>query len=131
MSITDLSLYSAEAFANSQSEEFSPSAYFDKHMDCIRVQTKDASVLEHRINRLFTVLVENYVQEPRVVGFTIKGVNSISDKLGLSASAVISLTELIDKIVSAFPDETMRVATSRIKPILDESELTVDFAEVA
>jgi hypothetical protein len=58
---------------------FRPVAYFDKHMDCIRVLTHDRSVTEHRINEFYTLYETNFPGpfDPKYVGFTIKGIRSL------------------------------------------------------
>ena len=52
----DLNAFMAENL----SEDFQPFAYFDKHMDCIRVKIRDCSVTEVRLSRMFTVLKPNH-----------------------------------------------------------------------
>ena len=75
--------------AESSSVEFRPFAYYDKHLDCIRVQTRDCSVVEQRLNRFFTILKpmhpEAHEQLPDYVGLNIKGVLHLFECLGLDA----------------------------------------------
>jgi hypothetical protein len=88
---------------------FVPIAFYDKHMDCIRVVTHDRSVTEHRIDGLITVLECNNRGEfdPLYVGFTIKGVRSLFAQVGLPLDGVYKLAELIDKIVRHQPGSTV------------------------
>ena len=88
---------------------FSPIAFYDKHMDCIRVVTHDRSVTEQRINGLITLLeCNNRGQfDPLYVGFTIKGVRHLFAQIGLPLDGVYKLAELIDKIVRHQPGSTV------------------------
>lgn len=89
--------------------DFVPVAYYDKHMDCIRVLTHDRSVTEHRIDELFTVFECNYRGsfDPEYVGFAIKGVRSLFAEIGLPLDHVYRLADLIDRIVSHRPGSAM------------------------
>lgn len=89
--------------------EFRPIAYFDKHMDCIRVVTHDRSITEHRINEHFTVFEPNHKTsfDPQYVGFSIKGVRRLFKETGLSLESSYSLASLIDEIVKRRPGSLM------------------------
>ena len=86
-------------------DTFRPIAYYDKHMDCIRVVTHDRSVTEHRINDFFTIHECNHsgAFDPQYVGFTIKGVRHLFNEYGLPLDRVYRLAELIDRLVRAWP----------------------------
>jgi hypothetical protein len=88
---------------------FSPVAYYDKHMDCIRVLTHDRSVTEHRIDGMFTVYECNHrgAFDPEYVGFSIKGVRHLFDEIGLPLEGVYRLADLIRRIVSHRPGSAM------------------------
>ena len=73
--------------------EFKPFARFDANLDCIRVRIKDCSYTEERLNRFFTLAIENHGHD-ELVGFTIKEVSHIWGELQLP-----ELTELINGIV--------------------------------
>lgn len=105
--------------------KFTPVAYFDKYMDCIRVITHDRSVTEHRINEFFTILENNNPSsfDPAYVGFTIKGVNQLFNSVGLSHDHVYKLADLIDLIVKHRPgsvlSETMRLVAQQYQSLGD------------
>ena len=90
---------------------FQPVAYFDKHMDCIRVITHDRSVTEHRINEFYTLHEANAREQfdPQYVGFTIKGVRYLFNEVGIELDRVYKLAEIIDKLVKYKPGSTMSV----------------------
>jgi hypothetical protein len=110
---------------------FSPVAYYDKHMDCIRVLTHDRSVTEHRINELFTVYECNHrgTFDPEYVGFSIKGVRHLFSQIGLPLDGVYSLADIINRIVSHSPgsavSELLRVI---FKDYKTAGDLKVDLA---
>jgi hypothetical protein len=81
---------------------FEPLAYFDKHLDCIRVQIKDCSFTEERVNSFFTLWYMNHVETRECIGFTIKGVVYISEKMGLPKSLPISIADFLDTIVKYY-----------------------------
>ena len=84
---------------------FVPIAFYDKHMDCIRVITHDRSVTEHRLDGLITVLECNNRGpfDPLYVGFTIKGARHLFAQIGLALEGVYRLAELIERIVRHQP----------------------------
>lgn len=88
---------------------FSPVAYYDKHMDCIRVLTHNRSVTEHRIDGMFTVFECNHRGEfdPEYVGFSIKGVRHLFSEIGLPLEGVYALAEIIRRIITHKPGSAM------------------------
>jgi hypothetical protein len=89
---------------------FAPVAYYDKHMDCIRVLTHDRSVTEHRIDEVFTVFECNHragAFDPEYIGFSIKGVRHLFDDIGIPLDGVYRLADLIGKIVRHKPGSAM------------------------
>lgn len=115
-------------------ETFKPVAYYDQHMDFIRVMTRDVSVTEHRIDGFFTVHECNHrgSTDPRYVGFTIKGVRHLFNEIGLPLDGVYKLTEVIDRLVRYKPGSVM---SETLKIIFEASEptedLEIDFKEAA
>lgn len=89
---------------------FRPFAYYDKHLDAIRVQIKDCSVWEERLDRFVTIYHDMYAQNPDrvndVVGFVIKGIGHILDSLNIKPQKALNLANLLDEIVKKFPSET-------------------------
>ncbi len=113
---------------------FKPVAYYDKHMDCIRVMTHDRSVTEHRINRFFTVHECNHrgSHDPEYVGFTIKGVRHMFDKIGLPLDGVYKLAEVIDKLVRYQPGSTTSETLKLIfRDYQATGDLEIDLKEAA
>ena len=113
---------------------FVPVAYFDQHMDCIRVHTHDRSITEHRIDKFFTVHECNHRTplDPEYVGFTIKGVRSLLAEIGLPLDRVYKLADVIDRIVRHRPGSMM---SETLKLIYRDYEATgdleVDLKDVA
>ncbi len=113
---------------------FKQRAYYDKHLDCIRVVIRECSVCEHRLTAIMTVLEDNYPepgQQP-FVGFVIKGVEHLFKELELSLEGVLPFIELFDKLAELHGDElTERVLEpyQGLLQVLKDIELKVDFAE--
>jgi hypothetical protein len=84
---------------------FAPQAFFDKHMDCIRVTTLDRSVTEVRLSDMFSIHRCNHRGrfDPEYVGFTIKGVQHMFVDLELPVTGAIKLTKLFDALVKRRP----------------------------
>lgn len=95
---------------------FAPVAYYDKHMDCIRVLTHDRSVTEVRVDRTFTLHQCNHqgALDPKYVGFTMKGVRHIFEEVGLPKEGVLRLAEIIDAIVKYRPGSSMSVVADLV-----------------
>jgi hypothetical protein len=97
---------------------FRPLAYYDKHLDCIRVQVKDCSFKEERINRFFTLWYDNHpgmFQKNVPVGFTIKGVKHLFVTLGLPKTGPIYVAQIIDAMLKLYPDQTMSNTIEQIR----------------
>ena len=114
-----------EAFA--ESGHFRACAFFDIRLDCIRVIARDCSILETRINEVFTVLEDNYYQESgkkRYVGFTIKGAAHFCKQHGFDISVPINIGELLDAILTSFPSKLAELAVDGIaRPLVVEEEI--------
>lgn len=85
--------------------KFSPLAYYDKHLDCIRVVIRECSVTEHRLTAVMTVLEDNYPdygQQP-YVGFVIKGVQHLFESMNLPLDGVMRVTDLFHRIARTCP----------------------------
>jgi len=106
--------------------DFRPFAYYDKHLDCIRVQTMDCSFKEDRKNKMITVLSANHYETGNFAGFTLKGVRYMFEKLGLPVTGVHKLADLLDRLVRVFPDAAFRQIQANFRPILEEQNLTVE-----
>jgi hypothetical protein len=112
--------------------EFRPVAYYDKHMDCIRVVTHDRSVTEHRINEFFTLHEPNHrlQLDPVYVGFTIKGIRSLFSDVGISLDRSYKLAEIIDRLVKHRPGSMMS-ETLRLIFKADTGDLSVEMSAAA
>lgn len=112
-------------------EGFKPLAWYDKRLDCIRVQIKDCSFTEQRLSKIFTVLQANHDVRSSLVGFTIKGVRHLFTNLGLQLTGIVSLVEILDGIVKAFPDEAVVIVKEEFADSGKVNDLTVDFSQAA
>ena len=99
---------SLQGFMADNFTPFQPYAIYDKHMDCIRVKILDCSVTEKRMSRYFTLLEANHSPVQKHVGFTIKGIAYLFDKLGLQQKGVYEITQILDEIVRVFPDSVVK-----------------------
>lgn len=116
--------------------KFSPLAYYDKHLDCIRVVIRECSVTEHRLTAAVTVLEDNYPDDgqQQYVGFVIKGVQHLFDANQVPVDGVMRVTEILNLLARATPEPLVDVVLKPYRSLLDvlrETELEVDFAEAA
>ena len=114
-----------ELVAEGPDTEFRPFAYYDKHLDCIRVQFFDCSFTERRLNRFLTVLKANSPHAAKHAGFNIKGVRSLFERLGYSQTQVVKLTQLLDRLSKLYPDAAIASVLTRFGPLIDEGDLQV------
>jgi len=107
---------------------FKPVAYYDKHLDCIRVKIRDCSVTEERVNRIFTVLKPNNcdVSSP-YVGFNIKGIRHLFNQLKIPLTGIVRLVDIIDGIVKQFPEGTILSVIRSVETTDEYQDLEVDF----
>jgi hypothetical protein len=114
------------------SGEFRPCAFFDDRLDCIRVITKDCSVLEERINERLTILLNNYDPQPgrkQCVGFTFKGAIHLCKQHGLDLASPIRMSELLDAILESVPEKAVQVFIEFVAKPLVETE-KIDHVEL-
>ena len=98
---------------------FRPLAYYDKHLDCIRIQAKDCSFTEVRMNGLFTLWRENHVAQKETVGLTIKGVKHLFVTLGLPKGGPVYVAKILDAILQQYPEQKMKDTIKEIKKKLE------------
>ena len=122
-----------EFLSNYPLRVFTPCAYYDKHMDCIRVQIRDCSVTEERVDELVTMLRANNpaAEQSQYVGFTIKGVRYLFSKLSIPLAGVLRVTDLLHEITRNHPEYVVDKIVDRFQQLLRDTELAVDFAEAA
>jgi hypothetical protein len=105
---------------------FSPCAFFDDRLDCIRVVAKDCSVMETRINEHLTVLEDNYAESDSTpyVGFTIKGARHFCNENGLSLNAPIQVSALLDAVLKSFPEMFVEMFVNGIaRPLVKDKKI--------
>lgn len=107
-----------------QSGIFRPCAFFDDRLDCIRIITKDCSILEERINNRVTILRDLYspLGRKECVGFTIKGAFHFCQQHGWSQSRPIQMSKLLDAIVASAPEQAVRVFIDYVARPLVEAQ---------
>ncbi len=122
------------AFLHENLNEFQPFAYYDKHMDCIRVQIRDCSFYETRINQHVTELKPLSAGD-ELMGFNIKGVRyMITEYLSdiVHPDMTISIAEFVNYMVKQIPDGTMNMFAQDIKPMIEAlTDVEIDLAEAA
>lgn len=96
----------AQFFAGNPPKTFKPCAYYDKHLDCIRVQIKDCSFTEIRLNKVFTIYQANHMEVIEYMGFSIKGIRYLLEKLEFpkAKQGPFILAEILDAIIKAHPE---------------------------
>jgi len=107
--------------------KFRPVAYYDKHMDCIRIELRDCSITERRFDEFLTVLYDNYpdVNEHDRAGLMIKGVKHLFKELNLPTEGILSVTEVLDKLAEKYPN----VVDKEVCRVVADTELTVNLDE--
>lgn len=120
--MTNDRLAEAKAFIEAHgAAKFKPFAYYDKHLDCIRVRIRDCSMVEIRMNPIFTMVTNAQSDQP--VGFNIKGVRYLFENVGLAPKRVYQLTSILDAIAKVFPDEALQ----RVREVFKEFvEIEID-----
>ena len=108
-------------FVENPPKEFEPCAYYDKHLDCIRVQIENCSFTEIRLNKIFTIYQANHVDCMKYIGFSIKGVRYIFEKSGFleSKQGAIILADVISAIIKANPDAFSDLIQREFSNMLD------------
>jgi hypothetical protein len=115
--------------------EFRACAFFDERLDCIRIITKDCSVLEERISDRVTILLNLYDPKPgrkECVGFTLKGARHFCHQHALSMVVPLATSTLMDKMLASFPEKAVQVFIELVaKPLIDAERIEqVDMSEL-
>jgi hypothetical protein len=118
---------------------FRPCAFFDSRLDCIRVVTKDCSIVEERLSDRVTMLLNNYDPTPgrrECVGFTLKGARHLCQQHSLDMKSPILLSDLLDKMLLSFPEQVVQVFIGLVvKRLVEEEKIerveVPEMAEVA
>jgi hypothetical protein len=108
--------------------EFRPIAYYDKHLDCIRVKLQDCRTVEVRLNRFLTVL-SRYDDDGMVkhVGFTIKGIAHLFSQLGLKKAGILKIVDILNKMLEKYPDDALKSVYEEFTRTRSVAEINVDF----
>jgi hypothetical protein len=111
----------AQFFEEYPPMEFKPCAYYDKHLDCIRVQLKDCSFTEIRLNKIFTIYQTNHMKHVEYMGFTIKGVRHLLEKLEFpkAKQGPYLLAEIMDTIIKEHPQFAGRLIQTQFADSLN------------
>ena len=108
----------------------SPKAYYDPDADSLRVELRDASYTEEKLNDFITLLVDNNPQHGRnaVAGIVIERAVSMLTRMGYRAqeSSRINLPRFLNKLSKQFPE----LREQKIFRTLCEIDMTVDLAEI-
>lgn len=106
---------------------FEPLAYYDKHMDCIRVELRDCSFTEERLNEHVTFLEDNYPASGRsaAAGIMFKGIKHLFTKNEWPLEGIIYVTTILNQLVKKYPE----LAEERICKMVNEMDLTVNMSE--
>ena len=111
-----------------------PIAYYDKHMDCIRVLTHDRSITQHRLDGFSTLYECNNrgPLDPEYVRIDYQGVRHLFSQAGLPLEGVYKLAELIDMLVRHQLSSTMsRMLRLIYKDYSGKGDLEIDFKDAA
>lgn len=104
---------------------FRPCAFFDERLDCIRVITKDCSVLEERIGNRVTILYDLHSPRRRkqCVGFTLKGAYHLCQQHGWDPVRPIKMSQFLDAILASVPEKAVKVFIELVaKPMVEDVE---------
>jgi hypothetical protein len=106
--------------------EFRPCAYFDDRLDCIRVITRDCSVLERRVDARLTILLDNYgpPSSQQCVGLTIKGARHFCREHNLPLDTPIAMGKVLDLIIASCPDIVVRSFIQLVvRPLIEDNKI--------
>lgn len=121
-----LEIFVKEAFSEGQGVEFRPCAFFDDRLDCIRIITRDCSVLEERIDGRLTILLDNYAEPgpKQYIGFTVKGARHFCQQYGFALDTPIRMGKLLDALLASSPDILVRCFIELVvKPLVEDKKV--------
>lgn len=117
---------------------FEPVAYYDKHLDVIRVQIMDCSIWEDRLDRIMTIYHANHHLNPNgvddVVGFAIKGVRHLLMELGFGEKdRPVRLAEFLDAVCKQYPSKSTKLVVELYRSLHrpKNEEVEIMLAEAA
>jgi len=123
----------AQFFKENFPGTFQPCAYYDKHLDCIRVQIKDCSFTEIRLNKIFTIYQANHTDNVEYIGFSIKGIRYVFEKMNLpmKKDGPYLLAEILDAIIKENPENFSDLIQREFSNRLDLPVEGFDYQEAA
>jgi hypothetical protein len=91
--------------------EFRPYAYFDKHLDAIRIQVVDGNVCEERLNKFITVYRSGpKSDESQIVGIVIKGTSHLLHSCGMDPTGSVQIAKFLNRIAQFYPSAATKLA---------------------
>jgi hypothetical protein len=113
-------------------QPFQPTAYYDKHLDVIRVQIMDCSISEERVDKIMTIYHMNHHHRPDglndIAGFAIKGVRHLFKKLEIKYEGAILIAELLDKLVKMYPTTGTRRVIEFYRELGNKAPMEISLA---
>lgn len=89
--------------------EFKPFAYYDKHLDAIRVRVINCRYKEYRFDQIITVYQSTDAKNAdEIVGFAIKGVSHLLDELSMGGMTAVKIAAFLDALVKLYPTESTK-----------------------
>src|SRR5690349_14655809 len=101
--MSDNALDLAKLLGGKVLKPFRPLAYYDRHMDCIRIELRDCSITERRVSETITVLLDNFPEpkQSEIAGLMIKGVRHLFSGLEIPMTGVLYVTGILDKLAES------------------------------
>jgi hypothetical protein len=115
--------------------DFKPVAYYDKHMDCIRIELRDCSITEIRVDQMLTLLRDNdpSPEQSPLAGVMIKGVKHLFKKWGLPLEGVLLVTTIVDRLLQELPIDSENIQVKhdvqRVNLVAADIELSVNMSQ--
>jgi hypothetical protein len=99
----------ADVVGNAAVTKFNPIAYYEKHLDRIRIELRDCSMTEVRVNEMLTVLYDNYPDpssnQDRYAGLMIKGVKHYFKQWEIPLEGVVFVTDILNRVLKDLPED--------------------------
>jgi len=113
------------------SKKFVPVAYYDKFMDTIRIEFRDCSSWEKRVDECLTLIFDNFPENEgsqELCGLVIKGVGHLFGSLGLPDHGVIKVAELLDRVIKeTYSDALSKKEVTRAFQVVETLDMQLDY----
>lgn len=102
-----------------QMPPFRPYAIYDPGLDRVYVYTRDCSVREERVNTLFSLFSDGFLQnsegEKEVIGFQIQQAREFLIRFGIEPDVFgeVDLVRVLDVLVGVFPENEGKISEAR------------------